>query len=110
MIGSKTVRCVAVNGRFDAQRVRATDRHIQAALQQTANLIIDLSGAHFVDSSALALLMRTMNQCRLAGGDLRVCGVQPRVRYVFELTRLDRVFTFFPDREAALESFARMRE
>lgn len=105
MFSSKDARVIAIQGRFDAQQARSTNDDIQAALQQTSNLVLDLSGAHFVDSAALALLVRTMKQCRQAGGDLRLCGVQPPVRYIFELTRLDRAFTFFPNQEAAFHSF-----
>jgi anti-sigma B factor antagonist len=110
MFPSGKVQCVAINGRFDSRQVHPADQDIRAALEQTANLIIDLSDAHFIDSAALALLVRTMNQCRQAGGDLRVCGLQPPVRYVFELTRLDRAFTLFANREAALLSFATVSE
>jgi anti-sigma B factor antagonist len=110
MLPSEAVQCIAITGRFDIKHVHSTHHHIGTALEQTANLIIDLSGAHFIDSTALALLVRTMNQCRQAGGDLRLCGVQPSVRYIFELTRLDRAFTLFPNREAALLSFATVSE
>jgi anti-sigma B factor antagonist len=38
-------------------------------------------------------------------GDLRLWGLQPDVRNIFELTRLNKVFQIFDTEDAALASF-----
>jgi len=53
---------------------------------------MDLSEVNFVDSSALAVMVRTMKHCRERNGDLLLCGLRQPVRIIFELTRMDRAF------------------
>ncbi len=55
-------------------------------------LVVDLSEVGFVDSSGLGVLIGAHNELQQLGGDIRVV-VQPQVRRILELTRLDDVFT-----------------
>lgn len=69
------------------------------------NFVIDLSGVPFMDSSGLATLVQLFKRVRIGSGDVRLCGLQPKVRRVLELIRLDRVFDVFDDRGAGVASF-----
>ncbi len=69
------------------------------------NFVVDLSDVAFMDSSGLATLVQLFKRVRIGHGDVRLCGLQPNVRRLFELIRLDRVFAMFPDRAAAYASF-----
>ncbi len=69
------------------------------------NLIIDLSAVRFVDSSGLGALVSGFKNASAREGSLKLCGLQPQVRSMFELTRLHRVFEIFASTEEALESF-----
>ncbi|GIV61413.1 MAG: hypothetical protein KatS3mg044_0279 [Rhodothermaceae bacterium] len=69
-------------------------------------LVIDLSGADLLDSTAIGLLISTLTTMRRAGGDVRLAGLQKRVRNLFLMTRLlGPVFDDYETVEAALESF-----
>jgi anti-sigma B factor antagonist len=64
-------------------------------------LVIDLSRVTFVDSSGLGALVSILKA--LGGqGALAVCGVEGPVKALFQLTRMDKVFSMFPDRESAV--------
>src|SRR5579884_171326 len=54
-------------------------------------LLLDLGGVRFLSSSGLGLLVGLHKRLRAGGGSLAVCGVNPDVREVFEVTRLDQV-------------------
>ncbi len=69
------------------------------------NLIIDLKAVRFVDSSGLGSLVSGFKNASARNGNLKLCGLQPQVRSMFELTRLHRVFEIFPDSDEALASF-----
>jgi anti-sigma B factor antagonist len=69
------------------------------------NLIIDLKDVRFVDSSGLGSLVSGFKNASARNGNLKLCGLQPQVRSMFELTRLHRVFEIFPDAEEAMTSF-----
>ncbi len=65
-------------------------------------LIIDLSGVSFIDSSGLGALLSGFKNANLRSGSFVLSGLQSRVQSMFELTRLHRVFEIFPTVEDAL--------
>lgn len=106
-VESKTgVAVLRLSGRFDAYEepgVRAwLTENCQAGISR---LVIDLEDVNFLDSMALAALVKGMKDCRLENGDLHLCGLQQPVRIIFELTRMDRVFSIFDTESAATLAF-----
>ena len=70
------------------------------------NLIIDLQGVKFVDSSGLGAMVSGFKNASSRNGSLKLAGLQLQVKSMFELTRLHRVFEIFPDVDEALASFS----
>ena len=66
-------------------------------------VVIDLSRAQIIPSLALGLLVQMSTKCKSRQQKLKLAAVQPTVRQVFAITRLDRIFDFAPTVEAALE-------
>ncbi len=73
-------------------------------------MIIDLQDVRFVDSSGLGALVSGFKNASARNGSLKLCGLQPQVQSMFELTRLHRVFDIFSDRHQALSSFQDLSE
>lgn len=69
------------------------------------HIAIDLQDVRFVDSSGLGALVSGFKNASARNGNLKLCGLQPQVKSMFELTRLHRVFEIFPGTEEALASF-----
>lgn len=69
------------------------------------NLLVDLKEVRFVDSSGLGALVSGFKNASARNGNLKLCGLQPQVKSMFELTRLHRVFEIFPGVDEALASF-----
>ena len=70
-------------------------------------LIVDLSQATFLDSSALTSLVNAFDNLRkLGGGRLAIVATDPRMRALFDVARLDRDFRIFETRADALAAFA----
>lgn len=69
------------------------------------NMVVDLHGVRFVDSSGLGALVSGFKNASARNGNLKLCGLQPQVQSMFELTRLHRVFEIFPDVGQAIDSF-----
>ncbi len=67
-------------------------------------LVIDLSQVSYIDSSGLALFIETLQRIQAYGGKFALCGLGPSVRNIFDISRLDQVFTIFPDRTTALSA------
>ena len=95
-----------VAGEVDASTAPGLQEKFDELLAEgQQNFVIDLSDVGFMDSSGLAALVQLFKRVRIGHGDVRLCGLQPEVRRVFELTRLERVFDLFPDRGQAVASF-----
>jgi anti-sigma B factor antagonist len=91
-----------LGGRFDAHEVKNVREVLDTAeREQYRRVVVNLAGVNFIDSSGLAALVAGMKHCRTAGGDLHLCGLGQPLRVIFELTRLDRAFTIFPDEATA---------
>lgn len=65
-------------------------------------LVVDLIEVPLLDSAGLGALVQGMKQARAAGGDLRLCGVQPEIRSVLVLTGLTKRLRVYADRAEAV--------
>lgn len=65
-------------------------------------LVLDLSKVDYMDSSGVATLVEALQQCRTRQTTLVLSGLQDRVRSVFEIAKLDAVFTIRTDLDSAL--------
>ena len=68
-------------------------------------LVIDFSRTGYIDSSGLGALVSISKKVREAGGDLRLAGLNEDLRSLFELTKLDTLFSIADTREQALAAF-----
>jgi anti-sigma B factor antagonist len=77
------------------------DLHVSARVEQAIasliknrppQVVVDLSGVTFIDSSGLAVLIRAMQDVQKYGGKLSLCGINDDVRTILEMARLDQVF------------------
>ena len=66
-------------------------------------LVVDLTRVTFLDSSALGVLVGALRRMRERDRRLTLVEPRPTVRRIFEITLLDRAFTFAPSVEAALQ-------
>jgi anti-sigma B factor antagonist len=97
---------LALEGRFDAHETDKVSKWLNDSLPQNEpRIIVDLTKVEFVDSSALATLVQVMKRSRENKGDVLLCGLNPNVRNIFNLTRLDRAFQIHEDLAAALGAF-----
>jgi anti-anti-sigma factor len=68
-------------------------------------IVVDLSECEFIDSTFLGALVVSLKKITVLGGDIKLVGLQPNVRSMFELTRMYRVFEAFETKEEAIASF-----
>lgn len=55
-------------------------------------VIFDLSGVGYMDSSGVGTIVNAKRMIEKKGGRLTLVGLQPRVKSVFEITRLESFF------------------
>ena len=83
----------AVVGELDVVGGPELRQHVMAQVGEgSSRLVLDLSGVDFIDSFGLGVIVGALKRTRLLDGDLRVVVPAPRIRRVFEVCDLDRVF------------------
>ncbi len=97
------VTVVAVGGELDLssapELLQALTRLVDAGRR---DLVVDLSGVRFCDSSGLSVLVRVKNRLDGLGGDVTLAGAHPIVQRVLEVSGLVEVSGTYPSVEAAL--------
>jgi anti-sigma B factor antagonist len=68
-------------------------------------LLVDLTGVGFLDSSGLGALVRALTQSQKEGGQTKLLGANEQIRKLLQMTKLDSVFELHDDMEAAVSSF-----
>ncbi|MBI5760016.1 MAG: STAS domain-containing protein [Planctomycetales bacterium] len=68
-------------------------------------IVLDFSNVEYLSSAALGKLITMDKKVKAAKGKLRLCTIRADILEVFKITRLDKLFTIFPNQEKALEGF-----
>ena len=95
------VSLLELSGELDIAATSVVRSHVDEAAGRRG-VVLDLSGATFVDSSMLKELLRANSELTRYGTRLVLAGSTPAVRRVLELTRTTGLFTLADDRESAL--------
>ena len=96
------ISLVELSGELDIAATSEVRNRVDAA-GGVRGLVLDLSGATFLDSSMLKELLRASAELARADTRLVLAGVPPVVRRVLDLTRTAEMFTLADDRTKAFE-------
>jgi anti-sigma B factor antagonist len=98
---------VSVMGEIDMETGPSFQRGLLRAIGAgRGGLIIDLSQATFMDSTALTSLVNTFDELRRDGTALAIVAGDARVRAIFDVARLERDFEIYDTRRDALEALS----
>lgn len=74
--------------------------------KDSKNLLVNFSKLEFISSLVIAALVYLLNKVKERSGKLKFCELKDKVKEVFEVTDLDKVFEIYPTVAAALAKFA----
>lgn len=90
-------------GDIDLSRAPSLRQQLGSAQRnRPKRLIIDLGSVPYMDSSGVATLVEAMQVARRNGGTLVLSSLQEKVKSIFEIARLDMVFTIVDRTEDAM--------
>ncbi|MCC6581118.1 MAG: STAS domain-containing protein [Phycisphaeraceae bacterium] len=112
MVEARTAKChtepcehgvvLTIEGEIDFSSSPSLRQSVQVALKnRPAKFIINLAGVPYMDSSGVAVLVEALQTQMRNKAQLVVCALQPKVRGIFEIARLDMVFKIAADLDAA---------
>jgi anti-sigma B factor antagonist len=84
-----------VHGEIDLHNSPDLRGHLLRLLDQAKpkRLILNLQDVPYMDSSAIAVLVETLQRIRKTGGSVYLTDLQPRVKGLLEIARLETIFT-----------------
>ena len=70
---------------------------------QPKKLVLNLAAVPYMDSSAIAVLVEALRKIQRHGGKICLSNLQPRVKGLLEIARLNSIFTIVADEADALK-------
>jgi len=68
-------------------------------------VLVDFSSVSYVDSSGLATLIEMFQRLKKIGGRMRFSNMDQKIKNIFEITKLQKLFEILDTRENALKDF-----
>lgn len=99
---TRGVVVVGVVGDIDRNTVPELEEQVVAATRADVPLVLDLTGATFLDSTGLSALVRCHQRGERDGTGFRVVAATRTVSRPLSLTSLDALLDVYPTLEAAL--------
>ncbi|MGA3098847.1 MAG: STAS domain-containing protein [Bryobacteraceae bacterium] len=103
----ESITILDLNGRVtvgpEATALREKVAELCAA--QTRNLVLDLAGADYIDSTGLGALVMCATSLRRSGGNVKLLHLNRRNIELLVMTKLATVFEIFTDEQDAVNSY-----
>ena len=94
---------IDLDGEIDMHRAPQVKQTLEPMIsKKSPRILLDFSKVSYIDSSGLATMIETLQRIQSYGGKFGMFGLRESVRTVFEIARLDQIFSLFPDKAAAL--------
>ena len=98
--GETTV--VNVGGELDVYTAPRLKETLEQALPEVERLVLDLSEVHFLDSTALGVLVGAQQLSEDKESELRLVVDDPFVLKIFRIAGFEEMFSIYPKLEEAL--------
>lgn len=100
------VMVVQVDGQLIVGNRQELKQLVQEAVDHgEKKFLVDFAKAGYIDSSGLGALVSISKKVREQGGELRLSGLNEDLRSLFELTKLDTLFSISDSSAQALAAF-----
>lgn len=96
---------IRVEGEVDLSNASLLEEKITEADRGEKNVLLDLEGLEFIDSTGLTVIVRLGKRIKERGGELSIAIVKPSIRKLFAITALDKQFGIFDSLGDASASF-----
>jgi len=73
--------------------------------KEGTNMIMDLQGIKFIDSSGFGVFISAMKAAKNNAGEFKICNLNPEVKELFQILQLHHVFELYDTLEECIGSF-----
>ncbi len=105
-IKENDISICAVSGEINISTSPELRKFFDRLIRQDAKkVIVDFAHVSYIDSSGLATLIEMLQRIKKIQGIMKLCGMSFQVKNIFEVTKLDTIFTIVNDLETAKKNF-----
>jgi anti-sigma B factor antagonist len=103
---NRGVSVLRVSGYVDTTTSPDLERRLQALLREKRyHIVVDLSKVEYISSAGWGIFISEIREIREHGGDLKLAGMIPDVREVFDLLEFENILQSYTDADLAVSSF-----
>jgi anti-sigma B factor antagonist len=96
---------IVLEGEVDVYTAPQLKQQIISMLDNNiTKIIVDLTSVDYLDSTALGVLIGGLKRLREREGSLDLVCPNPRIRRIFEITGLDKIFDIYPTQDDAMSA------
>jgi anti-sigma B factor antagonist len=93
-----TMCVLTLEGEVDVYTAPALKEKLVANIEKgCSNVVVNMEGVSFIDSSGLGVLVSALRRSRERGGSVRILCTRDNILKIFRITGLDKVFPIFSD-------------
>ena len=102
----KDITVLSLEGYLDAHTAPEFEKAVQTEYQAgRVRIVVECSRLNYISSAGLGVFMSFIEEIREAGGDIKICGLAPKVFQVFDILGFSALFDIVPDLPAAIQRF-----
>lgn len=98
------VEVYKIDGRIDADTSGLFDKALRD-VGENGNVVLDFSSVQYMNSFGIGILVDLQKRMMKAGGTIKISGLSPALKKIFQITYLTKVFEIFDTLPVAVESF-----
>jgi anti-sigma B factor antagonist len=100
------VSVLRVSGYVDTTTSPDLERRLQALLRENRyHIVVDLAAVEYISSAGWGIFISEIREIRENGGDLKLAGMIPDVKEVFDLLEFENILKAYADADLAVTSF-----
>lgn len=109
-LAQEDLTVITVEGFLDAHTAPEFEQAIQSELDAGRyRIIVDCEKLNYISSAGLGVFMSFIEEVREQGGDIKICGLTPKVKHTFEILGFQDLYDLLDDRPSAVQRFAQAR-
>ncbi len=98
---------ITLEGFVDAHTAPQFESAVQSEVDAgRVRLIVDCEKLSYISSAGLGVFMSFIEEIHERGGDIKICGLVPKVKHTFEIVGFQGLFEMLENQTAAKQSFA----
>jgi anti-sigma B factor antagonist len=98
---------ITLEGFVDAHTAPQFENAIQKEIEAGRNrIIVNCEKLNYISSAGLGVFMSFIEEVREQGGDIKICGLTPKVKHTFEILGFQDIFEMLDDQPTATRRFS----